>query len=61
MSLFFSADFGELEVHPWFADNETVVQEVRFSVPASLWSEFQESDLFRELKAYVESLRTQDM
>ena len=60
MSMFFAENPGNLEIVPWYADNEIYLQEVRFSVPASEWNEFQESDLFQELVRYVDSIRTQD-
>ena len=61
MGRFFAPNFGELEITPFSADNEIYCQEVRFSVPASEWNEFLKSDLFRELEAYVGSLKTPDM
>ena len=61
MSMFFAENPGKLEIVPWYADNEIYLQEVRFSVPASEWNEFQESDLFQKLVRYVDSLQTQDM
>lgn len=60
MSVFFAENPGVISVVPWYADNETVLQEVRFSVPADEWTEFEASNLFRELEAYVESLKTRD-
>lgn len=57
----FASNPGKIEVLPWYADNEIYLQEVRFSVPASEWNEFLKSDLFRELEAYVGSLKTPDM
>lgn len=60
MSMFFAENPGKIEIVPWYADNEIYLQEVRFSVPASEWNEFQESDLFQELVRYVDSLQTQD-
>ena len=60
MSKYFAENPGTLEVVPWYADNEICLQEVRFSVPADEWSEFQESDLFQELVEYVHSLETPD-
>lgn len=61
MSMFFAENPGKLEVVPWYANNEIFLQEIKFSVPASEWNEFRESDLFRELEKYVDNLKTQDM
>lgn len=61
MSMYFAEDPGKIEVVPWYAGNEIFLQEIKFSVPASEWNEFRESDLFRHLEEYVDSLRTQDM
>lgn len=60
MSIFFAENPGVISVVPWYADNETVLQEVRFSVPADEWTEFEASDLFQALENYVESLKTRD-
>ena len=53
MSNFFAPDSGKLEIIPWYADNEICLQEVRFSISADEWSEFQKSVLFRELVEYL--------
>lgn len=51
---------GKLVIVPWYANNETYLQEVRFSVPFSEWNRFLNSELYRELEKYVDSLKTQD-
>ena len=61
MSMFFAENPGKLDVIPWYEDNEIFLQEVRFSVPASEWNEFQESKLFQDIERYVDSLKTRDM
>ena len=61
MSMYFASNPGNIEVVPWYANNEICLQEVRFSVPASKWNEFLKSDLFRELEEYVDNLGIQDM
>ena len=60
MSNFFAPNPGGLEVTPWYADNEMCLQEVRFSISADEWSEFQKSALFRELVEYLDSQRIPD-
>lgn len=60
MSNFFAPDPGKLEIIPWYADNEICLQEVRFSISADEWSEFQKSVLFRELVEYLDSRRIPD-
>ena len=60
MSMLLADNPGKPEIVPWYADNEIYLQEVKFSVPASEWNEFQESDLFQELVRYVDSRQTQD-
>ena len=60
MSMYFAENPGKIEVLPWYANNEICLQEVRFSVPASRWNEFLESDLLRQLEEYVDSFETQD-
>lgn len=63
MGDFFSPDFGEVRVTPWYADNEMYCQEVTFSVPASEWSKFETSPLYREITELVRlwGEQTQDM
>lgn len=61
MSMYFALNPGNIEVVPWYANNEICLQEVRFSVPASKWNEFLKSDLFQELEKYVDNLEIQDM
>lgn len=51
---------GKIEAVPWYANNGIFLQEVRFSVPASEWNKFLNSDLYRELELYVDSLEFQD-
>lgn len=58
--MYFAENPGKIEVVPWYANNEIFLQEVRFSVPASEWNKFLNSDLYRELESYVDSLGTQD-
>ena len=60
MTNFFPAHPGRLEAVPWYANNEIYLREVRLSVPSSEWTEFLNSELFRELEQYVDSLETQD-
>lgn len=55
----FSTKLGELEVDPWYADNEIYLVEISFSVAGNEWSEFQKSQLFRDLKAYVRARNQQ--
>ena len=59
---YFDPEFGDMEVTPWYANNETFSLEIHFSVPASEWNEFQSSSLFQELNAKIRSFRrkTQD-
>lgn len=61
MGRFFAPDFGELEITPFYSDNEVYCQEVRFSIPASEWSEFEKSPSFLELKQRIEASKTQDI
>lgn len=61
MSMYFASNLGKLDILTWYANNEIYLQEVRFSVPASEWSEFLKSDLFRQLEEYVDSLKIPDM
>lgn len=59
MGIVFAPNPGELEITPWYADNEIFLQELKFSVPASEWSEFQSSQLFSEIKAFVSGIEKQ--
>lgn len=54
---YFNPEFGVLEFDFWYADNEIHSLELRFSVPASEWNEFQGQPFFRELIARLESFR----
>lgn len=56
---FLGAEVGDLEIVPFYADNEIVGQELRFSVPAYAWNEFENSRLFQELSDFVQSLEIQ--
>lgn len=51
--MYFAPNPGKLEITPSYADNELYLQELKFSVPASEWSEFQKSQLFRSIVEYV--------
>lgn len=53
MGAFFPNPYGEIEVTAYYADNQMYCREVRFSVPAEVWSEFEGSELYRELKQYL--------
>ena len=57
MSIYISTNPGELEISPLYADNEIVLQEVCFSVWYDEWSEFEKSQLFRDIVSYVENCR----
>ena len=61
--MYFSTNPGKLEITPSYADNELYLQELKFSVPASEWSEFQKSQLYRSLVEYVNGVcpQIQDM
>lgn len=61
MGVIFPPNSGCIQVTSWYADNVNDIQEVRFSVPASAWSEFEASDVYRNLVQYLESLQIQDM
>lgn len=55
-----NADYGKadkLDVVPWYADNEICLRAITFSVPASEWNEFQNTQLFRDIVQYVENCR----
>lgn len=56
MSKYFSPMPGGLEITSWYANNETVLQEISFSVPYDEWTEFEESQLYQDIKAYVDSI-----
>ena len=59
MGRFFNPPFGDLEITPFYANNEMFAQELRFSVPAGEWSEFEKSPLFQAITEYVERVKTQ--
>lgn len=61
MSIIFPPKEWEIEITPWYADNEIYAQEVRFSIPYCAWSEFENSTAFQELKEYLENQKTEDM
>ncbi len=44
----------------WYADNKLHSADVSFGVPGSEWDKFEASDLYRDLVAYVASLKNQD-
>lgn len=60
MGRYFNPPVGELEITPFYSNNEICWEELRFSVPIEKWSEFQNSQLFHDLEAYVADLQTQD-
>lgn len=49
----------ELNVTPYYADDEICFQDVQFSVPGEKWSEFEMLPAYRELTAYLADTRTQ--
>lgn len=57
---FFPPNPGELETNVYYSDNEPYCQDIRFSVPYEQWSEFENSQLFRDITTYVESVRIPD-
>lgn len=57
MGVFFPNPYGEIEVTAYYADNQMYCQEVRFSVPVEAWSEFEGSELYRELKQYLSEMQ----
>ena len=57
MGVFFPNPYGEIEVTAYYADNQIYCQEVRFSVPVEAWSEFEGSELYRELKQYLSEMQ----
>lgn len=61
MGLFLGGDPGDIMIIPYYADNEICLQEVRFYVPASEWTEFENSQLFHDLEEYMARLKTQDI
>lgn len=52
--------FG-IDVTPYYADNVLYLKEVRFGIPGGKWSEFERSQVYRQLVDYVHSLKTQDI
>ncbi len=54
MMLYYLPKLGSLEVTPVYVDNEIFCREIRFSVPASEWCEFEKSQLYLDLKDFVE-------
>ena len=60
MGRYFNPPVGELEITTFYSNNEICWEELRFSVPIEKWSEFQNSQLFHDLEAYVADLQTQD-
>lgn len=48
---------GNQEVTTWYANNEEISKEVRFTIPVDKWDEFEKSDLFRDLKNYVNGFK----
>ena len=61
MERFFSVEIGTLEINSFYADNEMYCQEVRFSVPAGEWSEFERSPMYQQLMTDVQKLQTRYM
>mgnify|MGYP005758594175 CR=1 FL=1 len=59
MGRFFAPDFGELEITPFYSDNEIYCQEVRFSVPYDRWPEFERSPEFQRIKELAAELKAQ--
>ncbi len=55
MMLYYLPKLGSLEVTPVYVDNEIFCREIRFSVPASEWCEFEKSQLYLDLKDFVET------
>ena len=60
MGDFFNPAPGLIEVSDWYSDNKVCWRELKFSIPIEKWSEFENSQLCRDLVAYVETLRTPD-
>lgn len=60
MGQFFPPKLGMIEVTSLYADNEMYCREVRFSVPAEKWSEFEKSPMYQQLVEYVRSVGTPD-
>ena len=61
MGLFLGGDPGDIMIIPYYADNEICLQELRFYIPATEWTEFEKSQLFHDLEEYMEHLKTQDL
>lgn len=57
MGRFFAPDFGELEITPFYSDNEPYCQEVRFSIPYEHWPQFEKTPEFRMIKEYCAALK----
>lgn len=60
MGRFFHPDFGEIEITPFYSDNELYCQEVRFAIPIEKWSEFEMSPMYQQLKEFVHAQETPD-
>lgn len=56
---YFNPEPGDIEISPWYADNEIHSLELRFSVPADQWNEFRTSPFFRELVSEIRSYHLQ--
>lgn len=52
-----STEFDGVSVVPWYADNVIYLREVRFSVPGEAWSEFENSQLFRDIVQYEREIQ----
>lgn len=50
---------GSMEVSTYYADNTPFAVDVILSFAASDWYEFEGTDLYRELKGYMDNLKTQ--
>lgn len=61
MGRFFPPGYGEMEITPFYSDNEIYCREVRFSIPEDQWCEFENSDAFRILNVWIEKLKIQHM
>ena len=61
MGRYLGGSSGDIMVIPYYADNEICLQEVRLYVPASEWTEFENSQLFHDLEEYMAYLKTQDI
>lgn len=58
---FFPPNPGLIEVETFYSNNKPCVQELRFSIPSEEWSEFEKSQLYLDLTAYVDKLGIQYM